>query len=61
MKTREFAHKDGFLDNTDYLEYKNGKIFFVMKDETRKTAKFFTLEIALKNVRDGHWVEIIED
>ena len=56
-KIRKFRHKDGFGDDTRWLEVKDGKVFIVNKEYKRKETKAYTLNDCIALVDKGSWVE----
>lgn len=54
---RRFYHREKFTDGTRFLEWKNGKMYFVDKNYKRKKARVYDLKIALDFVKNGDWIE----
>jgi hypothetical protein len=61
LVSRRFRHKDGFGDDTDYLEVieATGKTILHFKDGTKDTSDSWPLERCLREVRDDRWIEIV--
>lgn len=58
-KVRCFRHKDGFMDNTDYLKVcPDGSVWFVNKDGNLSRAESWTLKQCEHAVAGGYWVEL---
>lgn len=56
---RKFRHKDGFADDTDYLEIlESGDCVLHYKDGSAKAANYWSLSGCLHCVKNGIWVEL---
>lgn len=60
---RKFRHKDGFGDDTDYLEIiENGDCILHYKKATdmdsKNVSRHYTLNFCIDRVNEGIWVEL---
>lgn len=56
---RKFRHKNGFSDETDYLEIlEDGICVSHYKDGSARISSSWNLSRCLRYVKTGHWIEL---